>query len=126
MTDKNLATTQNVVRFKQAFNQFSKNWIIPKRLDDNGKWQPIDHDRLVKEGAITKRDGYQFALWRMHKRMKSIVDDYKRPVWNVTDISKKWVTYNGITYSIFRFDCHRVFHGIVGGMSTVGRAGATK
>jgi hypothetical protein len=118
MTDKNLATTQNVVRLRQSFNQYSKNWSVPKRLVD-GKWVPVSKDRLKH---IVKVDGYRYALWRMRDTMIKIKDDHGRPVWRVNSISKQHVTYGDVTYSVFQFDCHRIAHGIIGGMNTVGGA----
>jgi len=116
----NLAETQNVVRFRQTFNQWSKNWEIPKRENDDGKWVPIDHKRLVP--VITKQDGYRYALWRMRGIMFDRRDEHNRPMWKVNKISKTHVTRKGIKYSIFQFDCRRIVHGIVGGMNTTGGA----
>ncbi len=115
----NLAETINVVRFRQTFNQWSKNWEVPKREKD-GKWVPIDKKRLAP--VITKTDGYRYALWRMRTIMMERKDECKRPLWKVNNISKTHKTIKGVKYSIFQFDCHRITHGIVGGMNTTGGA----
>jgi hypothetical protein len=116
----NLAETTNVVRFRQTFNQWSKNWEIPKRENDDGKWLPIDRERLTP--VITKAEGYRFALWRMRKIMQGRRDECQRPMWKVNKISTTHKTVKGIKYSVFQFDCHRIAHGIVGGMNTTGGA----
>ena len=116
----NLAETTNVVRFKQTFNQWSKNWEIPKRENDDGKWVSIDHKRLVP--VVTNLDGYRYALWRMRKIMQGRKDECKRPMWKVNRISTTHKTVKGIKYSIFQFDCYRITHGIIGGMNTQGGA----
>jgi len=116
MTDKNLAMTQNVVTFRQTWNLWSKNWQIPKRLGDDGKWYPINRKNL--NVIVTKQQGYAFALWRMQKVMAKIRDEHNLAVWKVSGISKERVTWNGLPYSIFQFSCHRIAHGIIGGMNT--------
>jgi len=117
---KNLATIQNIVCFRQTFNQYSKNWVVPLRLMDDGKWAPISKEGLSL--IVTKKDGYRFALWRMRDVMVGIKDEYKRPVWKVNPISTRYVTIKDVKYSIYQFDCHRIFHGIVGGMNSRGGA----
>ena len=125
MTERNMVELQNVVRYYQSWNLWSKNWTIPKKHDErDGKWKPIS--TLNLNAVVTKKDGFAFAIYRMHKIMTNIKDDHFRPVWRVNPISKYNTVWNGKTYVVFRFDCHRIFHGIVGGMNTVGGAGAAK
>ena len=115
----NLAETTNVVRFRQTFNQWSMNWEIPKR-EENGKWLAIERSKLAP--VVNRVNGYRFALWRMRKIMQDRTDECRRPIWKVNRISTVHKTVKGIKYSILQFDCHRVAHGIVGGMNTTGGA----
>lgn len=119
MKVRNLAETENEVCFRQTFNQWSMNWQVPKKLKD-GKWVPIAKKRIAP--VITKQDGYRFALWRMRKVMLSRKDEIGRPMWKVNKMSTRYRVSksNSVTYSIFQFDCHRIAHGIVGGMNTTG------
>ena len=117
MTDKNLAATINVIRYRQTYNQYSKNWQVPKHEKD-GKWVAVKKAHLVP--VITHTDGYRYALWRMRTVMINIKDKYSRKVWKVNNISTRYMTVKGVKYSIFQFDCHRVAHGIIGGMNTQG------
>jgi len=103
MTSKNLATTVNVIRYRQTYNQYSKNWQVPKHEKD-GKWIPVKKENLAP--IITYTDGYRYALWRMRTIM--------------VNISTRYMTVKGVKYSIFQFDCHRVAQGIIGGMNTQG------
>jgi hypothetical protein len=116
----NLAESTNTVMFRQTFNRWSMNWEVPKRMCKEGKWVAIEKERLTP--VVTKHEGYRFALWRMRKIMLGRIDENRLPVWKVNKVSTTHITRGGIKYSIFQFDCHRITHGIVGGMNTTGGA----
>ena len=118
MKEKNLATTQNVVRFRQSWNLWTKNWTVPKRENNEGKWEGVSYESL--KPIVTKVDGFAFAIYRMQKVMNKIKDSHGRPVWKVNKMSRSYSTWNGMRYQVFQFDCHRIAHGIIGGMNTRG------
>ena len=117
VTLKNLAKTENYIQFRQTWNQYSRNWSVPKRLV-KGKWVPVPKDKLAL--VVTKKDGYAWALWRMRQVMMKIVDMYNRKVWKVSSVQKKHVVIKGVKYSVFSFTCDRKTNSIIGGIDNTG------
>jgi hypothetical protein len=104
----------NELVYRQSLNVTWKRWNVPKKLEisyetssPGGKVIRKEVWRSIKniDDLITKKDGIQFAIWRLQRSMDKLRNAHNQLVWETSMSKKQRFTIQGKVYSVWTLKC---------------------